>query len=211
MPAVRRGFTLIEVLVALAVSAVVLSVAGLSLHEVASYELRGRTVECEPRRVERFRQAFSADLKSLVAVEGRTSFRLEKASAGGVGCDRVAFMRSGSLYGAVPKGKRGGADAPVDLWLVFYVCLEEGASRTLMRLEADPSTGRGVAVPVLRGVSHFSVDAVQAEAPGFRSTVERVAPDLLRVRVGFSGGSIHTFYCGPFTTHRFGGGDGIEM
>ncbi|MCK4374832.1 MAG: prepilin-type N-terminal cleavage/methylation domain-containing protein [Candidatus Brocadiae bacterium] len=197
----RTGFTLIEVLVALAVSAVILAAAGLSLQEVASYEERARAEAGEARRIERLRRALSADLKGLVALDGDHPLLLEEGERGGMRCDRMVLT---TRAGLLQIGSGGVTDESPLLRLrrVTYACQREGDSLTLFRLTGVPRGGNAVAIPILRDITHFSVEAVPAGESHPPGGVERVAPDLLEFRVGFSSGGTHSFLSGVDATHR---------
>jgi len=198
--AMRDGLTLIEVVVAMAVSAVILVVAGLSLDEVASHEMRSRTDASEARRVERLRRALGDELKGLLPVEGSGAFSVVEGSVDGMQADGMEFVTmAGLLKLGGDEERLGRAPRPRR---VAYGCRREGETLTLFRLEGDPGTVRAVAVPVLRGLSGLSVEPVHEEDKRMTANVERVAPGLLRVEVTFAGGGRHAFVCGPHATHR---------
>lgn len=204
----RHGLTLIEVVVAMAVSAVILLVAGLSLDEVASYEVRSRTGASEARRVERLRRALSDELKGLLPIEGRTAFSLMQGSVNGMRSDGIEFITTANLLKL--GSDKEGAGRTLHPRRVAYGCRREGETLTLFRLEGDPGSGSAVAVPVVRGLSGFSLEAVEGKDGKMPANVERVAPGLLRVEVAFAGGGRHAFICGPHATHRLRSGGGLD-
>jgi hypothetical protein len=66
---------------------------------------------------------------------------------------------------------------------------------TLLRMEFAPGATRAAAVPVLRGMSRFTVRAVAVESGAGTRGLRRVAPDVVCVEVAFGDGPAQTFCC----------------
>jgi prepilin-type N-terminal cleavage/methylation domain-containing protein len=194
----RDGLTLIEVVVALAVSAVILSAAGVSLHVVTGHEALTKMVTSETRQVERLRRAMASDLDLMLPGAGAGGLRVEPGTWQGYRADTLSFVTSRSLFA------EGDGERPIPRRVV-YIGREESGTLTLFRVEGEADRGDLVAVPVLRGLTAFAVEATGLDDNSSRR-VERAGPDLLHMRLTFTSGRSHAFTCAAGSPFAFEGG-----
>ncbi|MFO8007387.1 MAG: prepilin-type N-terminal cleavage/methylation domain-containing protein [Candidatus Brocadiia bacterium] len=176
----REGFTLIEVLVSLAVSVAVLGVAAVSLERVAFQDERSHSDFERSAAVLRFRHVLTRDLRRLRPSEQDAEvLQLATGKIAGKRADRLRLSRVGSLhYDAAREDKR----AAFGTCTVLYRCREAGDGLTLFRAAKAPGDAAGIEVPVIRGVSHFGV----------------TRPDgRVRVEIRFADGRRRVIHCSP--------------
>jgi prepilin-type N-terminal cleavage/methylation domain-containing protein len=196
----RRGFTLVEVVVAMAVWAITLAIIAVSLREVAGLESLSKVRVVEARRVEGLRRAVSADLRALTTLDGGVCFQTLESWAGGRRADWLVFARTGPMWRPSPAapGPNGTDHAP---FRVMYGCAEEMGGLTLFRTERAGDSGDSVAVPLLRGLCEFAVEGVYEDEPAAADAV----PGLVKLTLRFNGGGVYEVVCGVLT-HKPGGG-----
>ena len=194
----RKGFTLIEVVVALGVSAVVLGAAAVSLDAVIAGERRSTQEADHARQSHRLETAFGDDVKHMRVLQGDQPFALKSGRIGDMEADVVSFTRSGSMQ-MPAESDAAESEPPYAAHWVAYACRAEGNGLTLFRVETKPQSTQGVAVPVLRGISEFSVVAVGSGTGGTLDKKDAV-PHEVRVHIVFADGGAAGFGCFPSVT-----------
>ncbi len=192
------GFTLVEVVVALAIAAVVMGVCAVSLDAAVSYRERSAEEVPAARRLFRFRRVLGEDIGHLMAVGEEEPFRIVRSHVGGTRADRLEFVRVGTLYPVSEPNPAAREEILYGAHRVTYTCRADGEGFSLLRAESVPGEEAGVAVPVLRGLTRFELTG-RSDDEG--RSGDRVAPDLLEVRLSF-GDSDHVLQCCPGVTHR---------
>ncbi len=196
----RDGFTLIEVLVALAVAATILALAGVALQEVTAHERRSAGIATEARRVERLRRALARDLSGVVALEDARPLEIVEAWFDGARADGLTLTAMGVGPWARPSAQADGRARAMQR--VAYVCEPEGESVTLFRVSGSAEGDDLVAVPLLRGLASFGISSPLPPEEAPSSETRRVAPTLVRFRLAFADGGDHFFTCQAGATHR---------